>query len=834
MKKVLLLSLSLVMGLCAFAQQTAIKQLPVSVEATLEKKAFGNDVVEGTATFVATGTQSVVTNANYEYMEAEALYTTYDMQSNGFLANRMYQAKDGSVAVTATMSRSEFDPGFLDRGTGYNFADRGKVGKFGGISGIRVEAKTAAGADADVRTGWPTIAPYGAEGEILVSHGHEKGLSYYIREKAGEGLWDGPHAIPNPEDIDEVVKGKNNTLAWPRIVTTGENNEVLHVFAAASGDSNVAQYYIRTADLKEWDIQYSPLEMDDLHINFYAADDYAVSANGDNIAVVYCGGFSAHVMAYESNDGGLTWNSRMVWESPIHDLDWETDSTTLFDKLYGPTHASVAIGKDGVTHVALGVGLYKHATLGLSYNLYYGLITDGVAYWNDTTAWDNIVEEMVLTVKDSTEKYNYSYDTTYTVVDSTEKYNYSYDTTGAVVDSTLVYEYAYDTTYSVVDSTEKYNYSYDTTGVVVDSTLVYEYLYDTTGAVVDSTVVYDYTYETNVTVDSTVVYDYVYETNVTVDSTLVYEYAYDTAYVTDTVAMLSPIRSPQDDSLKHALRLWWNYIDEESGEEFIRMNLTNFCAFMPGHETNGYNEFDASKQYTGSTQNTAGDYLSSFGVTAYPSIAVDPAGNLAVAYSSPDMNRDVLYSNNFYLRTIFVNYKPADTANWYQMVNAGYFGWNLYEDFVHSGDEATCISAVSASVNENEFWFSCLSDDTPGFYAGSNPSQANISSSTVNVFKFNPMGTLTDEDEEIGVNETIDVVYNIFPNPASEYICISSSMDANATVTFTNIAGQTVKVVNKNLTTGDNSIVINDLTSGVYFCTVTANGYSHTSKVVVK
>ena len=59
-------------------------------------------------------------------------------------------------------------------------------------------------------------------------------------------------------------------------------------------------------------------------------------------------------------------------------------------------------------------------------------------------------------------------------------------------------------------------------------------------------------------------------------------------------------------------------------------------------------------------------------------------------------------------------------------------------------------------------------------------------------------------------------------------------MDANATVTFTNIAGQTVKVVNKNLTTGDNSIVVSDLTSGVYFCTVTANGYSHTSKVVVK
>jgi hypothetical protein len=59
-------------------------------------------------------------------------------------------------------------------------------------------------------------------------------------------------------------------------------------------------------------------------------------------------------------------------------------------------------------------------------------------------------------------------------------------------------------------------------------------------------------------------------------------------------------------------------------------------------------------------------------------------------------------------------------------------------------------------------------------------------------------------------------------------------MDTEATVTFTNLAGQTVKVVNANLTTGENGVSINDLNSGVYFCTVSANGYSHTSKVVVK
>ena len=508
----------------------------------------------------------------------ETMSTTYDLQSNGFLSNRMYQLKDGSVAVTATFSSSLNDAGFADRGTGYNFYDGS------GWNGMPTERIEANATGADMRTGWPSIAPYGAEGEILVNH--STGLNYWIREKAGEGIWDGPYAIPNPENIDEVVGGWNNALAWPRIVTTGENNEVLHIFAAAAGEVATAQYYLRTTDLQNWDVQFAPLEMDDLHIDVYAADDYAVSANGENIAVVYCAGFMSHVMLYESNDAGLTWESRMVWESPIHGLDWETDENTLFETLYGPAHASVAIGVDGVSHVALSVGLYSHSQLGFSYSLYMGIMTDGVAYWNDTTSWNGIV---------------------------------------------------------------------------------------------------------------------------------------------------GPIRPSQGDidSLQYALRLWWPNPEDPDN---IVLDVTNFCAWMPPHAENGYNEFDASTQYTGSYAGTAGDYLSSFGLIAYPSIAVDPAGNLAVAYSAPDLNRSLWYDQNgngYYMRSIFVNYKPVYETSW-----SGEFT-TIGKSLSVEG-EAISLTAVSTPVNENEFWFSCLIDDDPGFYTGSNTSQTNITTSTVNAFKFNP------------------------------------------------------------------------------------------------
>ncbi len=687
MKKVLLLSLGLVMGLGAFAQDKAVKPVLSPYKVSLHKEALGTDVVKGEAKFANYPFRNVQggTVVNEFYAEAEGMYSVYDLQTNSMVANRMYQSKDGHVAVTATMSNDEYDVNQMDRGTGYNFILNGQMDNCGDVPTVRMEANATG---EDLRTGWPTVAPYGETGEILINH--SEGLKYWTREIAGQGVWNGPHAIPNPEGL-EGQDDIDFQLAWPRVVTTGENNDVVHIFACAQNtdEQAVGQFYLRTSDLQNWDVQWSPLVQDDMHLNVYSADDYAASANGDNIAVVYCSGLSTHVMLYESNDAGLTWTSRIVWECPIYGLDWETDEASIFDGLYAPTQATVAIGVDGVSHVALTVGCYKHDALGTSYNLYYGVQVDGIAYWNDTTSWE-------------------------------------------------------------------------------------------------------------------------YEIN-----------------GTDTIAVPSPIRSIYDNNPNNALKMWWPVPEDTN---YIMRNISTFCAWMPPHPESGLAGIDNEKIYTGSEGGTAGDYLTLFGgCSAYPSIAVDPAGNLALAYSAPDALR--LYDDAYYLRNIYVTYKPVDSVYW----NSAYNIYdNFYKEFQHTGDEATFISAVSASVNENEFWFSCYSDDIPGFYFGSVTSQATSNRGTVNVFKYSPVGAISDESEGVGINETEDVVRNIFPNPASEYICISSEKEANATITFANIAGQTVKVVNKNLTTGDNTIVINDLTSGVYFCTVTANGYSKTSKVVVK
>lgn len=77
---------------------------------------------------------------------------------------------------------------------------------------------------------------------------------------------------------------------------------------------------------------------------------------------------------------------------------------------------------------------------------------------------------------------------------------------------------------------------------------------------------------------------------------------------------------------------------------------------------------------------------------------------------------------------------------------------------------------------------------------------------------------------------------NAYPNPttADQGFNISVSMDCNADINFLNLAGQSVKNTNKNLTAGYNEIETNDLESGVYFCTISSNGYTTTTKIVIR
>ena len=661
MKKVFLLSLGLVLGFSAFAQNRVMKNDAQKAVANGKIVAVGTEMTTEASTYAPQAAKSVVISRYDDLEDAETMYTYYDLQSNQYVANRMYQLPNGNVAVTATMSH-EANQSASDRGTGYNFYN----GEWNDMPETRVEP---------FKTGWPSIAPWGETGEILLCHGNNH-MQVFVREVAGEGEWNNISQLPDyPEGYPY-----SEYPTWPRVVTCGANNNVIIAVAAlqhtiSDDETDIRTVIFRSEDAINWTVNYSPLA--DLptpyHIGNFSADDYALAANGNTVALLFSGCLTNSVWMFKSEDCGLTWNPTRVWEHPFEGVDLDEPGLDYGDTLFMPMNGSIVIDNNNVVHIALNTFEMAHqADDDPGYYTYWsGRQVDGILYWNDTQ--DPI----------------------------------------------------HDTDHP-------------------------EYI----GTSLES-----------------------------------------------HFATANPF---------HAARLWWP-IPEDPGYVHMLPDSTKWIGYIPMYEGYSWENGSYFMQQT--------EYVSKlYGASGHPALSCDPDGNLACAFSSPNVTRD---NGSYYLRSIYVSYRCADNGYWEQIVD------DITEDVMLMYSECLFTISVPNTVNSGEFWFGYQADDQLGLYWGSNASQTSASENFIHASKvIRPCGDGVEEGAQ-------DVVYNIYPNPAKDYVVVNSAMDADATITFVNLAGQTVKSFNKALTTGENTISI-DLESGIYFCTVNANGFNKTVKVIVK
>ena len=372
MKKVLLLSLSLALGFSAFAQQRVAKNDLKSFQMSAKKvAAVGNEKSNpAAANFAPQTAKSVVVNRYQDAEDGETMWTNYDLQSNSWCSNRMYQLPNGSVGVTATFSH-EPNQQATDRGTGYNFYNA-ETGEWLEQPEARVES---------MRTGWPTIAQWKENGEILISHAP---MRCWTRETAGQGEWEYRGELP----ISPAGFPYADDASWPRVATSGDNHNIIHVIADiqhSEGDVVTHyQVYLRSEDAENWTISYSPLAQDGEETN-YAADAYNIAANGHNVAMVYGDDLQADVVMYKSTDDGLTWTRYVVWDNPYSGFDWATDPQSIMtDTVFGPATLAIAIDNGGTAHVALSTYEYIHDEIGDTYTTWSGRAVDGIYHWKDT------------------------------------------------------------------------------------------------------------------------------------------------------------------------------------------------------------------------------------------------------------------------------------------------------------------------------------------------------------------------------------------------------------------------------------------------------------------
>ncbi|MCR5645972.1 MAG: hypothetical protein K6F96_06245, partial [Bacteroidales bacterium] len=236
MKKVLLLSLSLVLGFSAFAQRQVIKNDARQATASAKKVAVGKELPTEASNFTPQAIhQSVVVNRWDDMEDAETMETTYDLQSNQYVANRMFQRSDGAVAVVATMSHED-NLTASDRGTGYNFFNGNN---WDDQPDARIES---------FKTGWPSIAQWGERGEIVLCHGNSH-MQCFTREVAGEGEWQYMGYLPDFPDGYPY----SEYATWPRVVTCGDNHNIIIAVAAlqhsiSSDETDVRTCFWRSED----------------------------------------------------------------------------------------------------------------------------------------------------------------------------------------------------------------------------------------------------------------------------------------------------------------------------------------------------------------------------------------------------------------------------------------------------------------------------------------------------------------------------------------------------------------------------------------------------------
>jgi len=305
--------------------------------------------------------------------------TTYDLQSNASLQDRIIMHDDGTMSAVWTMSH-ELNTSFSDRGTGYNFFD----GTSWGVNPTsRLESS---------RGGWPSIIAMGSGKEASVTHNTDNShINMTHRGTTGAGNW----TEQNISSIDS--NGVPKYLIWNRSAVGGLNKETIHMVALTApifhggtkfnGLDGALVYYRSQDEGVTWDIQDMQLPgMDTSMFDAMMSDSYTVTAQGETVVVAYFNDWGDSFIV-KSTDNGTTWIKTTFLDFPVDKYTFDDgidlDNNGILDKVYSTdNYGAVVLDSNGEAHVFYGVMMYADDNLTDGSSSWFPS-TNGIAYWNE-------------------------------------------------------------------------------------------------------------------------------------------------------------------------------------------------------------------------------------------------------------------------------------------------------------------------------------------------------------------------------------------------------------------------------------------------------------------
>lgn len=379
MKKVFTLLLVFSFCLLGIAQNIA----PIKPELNLAKKSNNIKFLGDEAITSLINNQPITSAAASWPGEAIIGFTSYDLQTNNSIQDRIFLNDQGNISAVWTMSNdASAGTVFPDRGTGYNFYDPSPNGNqivgWNSFPNSRIESE---------RCGWPNLLLIENTENIIAHNTQSSNLLFNTRNTVGSGSW-----TENILTSDEIV--------WNRSCVGGSNGKTIHMIGVINPSTTAgtgigyqgldgALVYWRSIDGGlTWDIQnYLDPATDSTTTTGYGGDSYAIACKGDTVSWVYFGNWG-DTFLMQSFDNGQSWDKTIIWNFPIDmyeaDMGSDINGDGISDTLAtSDGSGSIILDNNGDPHVFFGNMNVLDADLTDESSSYFPG-TNGISYWNKT------------------------------------------------------------------------------------------------------------------------------------------------------------------------------------------------------------------------------------------------------------------------------------------------------------------------------------------------------------------------------------------------------------------------------------------------------------------
>ena len=318
--------------------------------------------VTGLETYNNENTVPAQTRSMLAPEEIELGYTTYDWQTNAGMRNQTAVWEDGFAAVCWTTSNNAT---FSDRGTGIASFDPA-TGEWSYSEG-RVESE---------KTGFGTIARYGANGLVVAAHTSTDCAIYINEDFRNGGEWEDPIYLDNTYGP-----------CWPVVQTSGANHDIIHILVTASGfdvegvHEPLIYFQYKGGEWTKENVVLDPINADAAPL-FSSNDAHFLPVDysrPNRVAAVINSAWCDGKVIY-SDDNGDTWNEVVYYQHPGVDAEYGEEGIGF---LY-PRWVDGFFDADDVLHIAYefnGTNGSAAADISSGSSSYFPGI-GGVAYWN--------------------------------------------------------------------------------------------------------------------------------------------------------------------------------------------------------------------------------------------------------------------------------------------------------------------------------------------------------------------------------------------------------------------------------------------------------------------